>query len=176
MCRSRLVHAVVVVALLFTGWFLFAERVLAIQDSEDKVWFGPVGVGAGQAARINVYGLDSSGGPVIAPAPALPWEFTVRIFNRRGEAVRERRFQAAPGAITSLEIFVQDEEDFPVDRLGRRTLRAEIAGFNPQPDPPGTFAATLEVYSQLTGHTIILLGGAHRLPALSPPPDPDSHQ
>jgi hypothetical protein len=30
---------------------LFGERALAIQDSEDKVLFGPVGIGVGEGAR-----------------------------------------------------------------------------------------------------------------------------
>jgi hypothetical protein len=175
MLRSRIVHVVVVATLLVTGWFVCTDRVLAIQDSEDKVWFGPVGVGVGQAARINVYGLGSSGGGTI-PLPTVPWEFTVRIFNRRGEAVQERQFQVESGAIASFDVNVGNPNDFPVDRLGRRTLRAEIVGFNPQPDPPGKFAATLEVYSQLTGHTSILLGGPDTLPALQTLRDPDSRR
>ena len=43
-------------------------------------------------------------------------------------------------------------------------MRAEIVGFNPQPDPPGKYAATLEVYSLLTGHTSLLIGGPDTLP------------
>jgi len=167
MARSRVVHVIVVVTLLVTGWLVPADRVLAIQDSEDKVLFGPLSVGAGQAARINVYGLASSGVGGTFPLPTAPWEFTVRIFNRRGEAVHERAFQVPAGAIASFEINVGNPNDFPVDRLGRRTLRAEIVGFNPQPDPPGKFTATLEVYSQLTGHTSILIGNPDTLPGLS---------
>lgn len=163
MLRSRRVHAVVVVALLVTPLFLFGDRALAIQDEEDKVPFGPIGIGVGQAARINVYGLGDALSP--PPEPEVPWEFAVRIFNRRGEVVQERRFEVAPGAIASFEISIQDEENFPVDRLGRRTIRAEIVGFNPQPDPPGKYAATLEVYSRLTGHTSILVGNPDILPA-----------
>jgi hypothetical protein len=157
MLRSRRIHVVAVVALLATSLLVFGDHASAIQDSEDKVWFGPIGVGVGQGARVNVYGL---GGP-----DTTPWEFAVRIFNRRGELAQERRFQVAPGAIGSLEINIGNPDTFPVDRLGRRTLRAEIVGFNPQPDPPGKYAATLEVYSQLTGHTSILLGGPDTLPA-----------
>jgi hypothetical protein len=165
-----------VVALLATGWFLLGDRALAIQDSEDKILFGPLGVGAGQGARINVYGLGPSSLGGTVPPPTVPWEFTVRVFNRRGDVVQERQFQVASGAIASFEISIGNPDTFPVDRLGRRTLRAEIVGFNPQPDPPGKFAATLEVYSQLTGHTNSLLGGLDALPALSRPPDPESHQ
>ena len=41
---------------------------------------------------------------------------------------------------------------------------AEIVGFNPQPDPPGRYTATFEVYSLVTGYTSILLGGLDTLP------------
>ena len=41
---------------------------------------------------------------------------------------------------------------------------AEIVGFNPQPDPPGRYTATFEVYSLVTGYTSILLGGPDTLP------------
>ena len=82
-----------------------------------------------------------------------------------GKSVQERSFRVDPGAIGSFEIAIQDEEYFPPDRLGRRTLRAEIVGFNPQPDAPGKYAVTFEVYSRITGHTSLLLGGQDTLPA-----------
>lgn len=165
MLRSRRLHAAIVLALLATPLFVLGDRVFAIQDSEDKVWFGPVGIGVGQGARVSVY--------TIGNPDTLPWEFSVRFFNRRGEVVQERRFQAASGAIASVEI---DPNAFPVDRLGRRTLRAEIVGFNPQPDPPGKYAVTFEVYSQFTGHTSILLGGPDTLPAAQIVPVPGSDE
>ena len=164
MFRSRLVRVLVVVALLATPLVLFSDRALAIQDSEDKVWFGPVTVGAGQGARINVYGI---GNP-----DESPWEFGVRIYNRRGEVTQERKFQIAPGVIASFEVNMGDSDIFPSDRLGRRTMRAEIVGFNPQPDPPGKYAATMEVYSQVTGHTSLFIGNPDILPAaqiINPP-------
>jgi hypothetical protein len=46
-----------------------------------------------------------------------------------------------------------------------RTFRAEIVGFNPQPDPPGKWAATLEVVERLTGRTTLLIGNPDVLPA-----------
>jgi hypothetical protein len=166
MLRSRSLHVGAVIALLAVPLFMFGERTLAIQDSEDKVWFGPVGLGIGQGARINVYAIgnpDTIGNPDIRP-----WDFTVRIFNRQGKAVQERTFRVAPGAIGSFEVAVTD--DLPADRLGRRTFRAEIVGFNPQPDPPGKYATTLEIYSLLTGHTSLLVGNPDILQAIVAPP------
>lgn len=163
MLRSRRLHAITALVLLAVPLFVLGERAFAIQDSEDKVWFGPIGLGVGQGARVSVYTV---GNPDIAP-----WEFAVRFFNRRGEVVQERKFQVAPGAIASLEV---DPSALPVDRLGRRTLRAEIVGFNPQPDPPGKYAVTFEVYSQLTGHTSIFIGNPDILPAAQIVPPPGS--
>ena len=168
MLRSRGFHVLAVIALLVVPLFMVGDRALAIQDSEDKVWFGPIGLGAGQGARVNVYAIgnpDTIGNP-----DERPWTFTVRIFNRQGKTVQQRTFQLAHGVIGSFEIAVTD--DLAVDRLGRRTFRAEIVGFNPQPDPPGKYATTLEIYSLLTGHTSLFIGNPDVLPAATivPPP------
>ena len=156
--RNRgLTRELVIVALLATPIVLLDHGALAVQDSEEKVLFGPLGVGLGQGVRVSVYAI---GNP-----DEQPWTFAVRFLNRRGELVQERRFEAAPGTVTSVEGSIGNPDEFPVERLGRRTLRAEIVGFNPQPDPPGKYAATLEVFSQLTGHTSLLLGGPDTVPA-----------
>ena len=129
-----------------------------------RVLFGPVGIGVGQAARVNVYAIGNPN--------ESPWLFIVRIFSRTGELVREGKFEVAPGAIGSFDINLGAGGISVPDRLGRRTIRAEIVGFNPQPDPPGKYVATLEVYSSLTGHTSILIGNPDEIPA-QPPPDPN---
>ena len=172
MLRSRLLHAVVVVTLLAIPLLLLGDRALAIQDSEDKVWFGPVGIGVGEAARINVYGIGNP--DVIGNPNETPWTFVVRVFNRQGAVVQGGSLRVATGAIGSFEIIGNPDErtGISVPAAVRRTLRAEIVGFNPQPDPPGKYAATFEVYNVLTGRTSILLGGPDTLPAglLVPPP------
>ena len=162
MLRSRWIRGAVGVALLVAPLFLFGDRALAIQDEENRVLFGPLTVGFGQSVRLNAYGI---GNP-----DETPWLFLVRVFNRRGELAQELKAQAAPGSVATFDInpgnpgLFPTETIFPADRLGRRTLRAEIVGFNPQPDPPGRYAATLEVYSQLTGHTSLLIGNPDTLP------------
>ena len=163
MLRSRLVHTFVVLALLAAPLFLFSQRALAIQDSEDKVWFGPVGITPGERALVNIYAI---GNPNEVGNPNhTPWTFIVRVFDPRGALVQEQKLQLAAGVIGSVAVAVQDEEYIPGTRLSRRTFRAEIVGFNPQPDPPGKWAATLEVVDRLTGRTSILLGGPDTLPA-----------
>jgi hypothetical protein len=157
MLRSRRVLSVGSLALLALPLVLFGDRAFAIQDSEDKVWFGPVGIAPGERALLNVYAIGNPND--------TPWAFVVRVFDRRGTLVQERRLELAPGAIGSVELAVQDEEYIPGTRLGRRTFRAEIVGFNPQPDPPGKWAVTLEVVDRLTGRTSLLLGGPDTLPA-----------
>jgi hypothetical protein len=169
--RSRWVRLAAVIAVIGISLFWHGARTMAIQDSEDKVWFGPVGITPGERALVNVYAIgnpDTIGDPDIRP-----WNFVVRIFDRRGQLVQARRLQLATGAIGSMEVAVQDEEYTGIAiPLSRRTFRAEIVGFNPQPDPPGKWAATLEVVNRLTNRTTLLLGGPDTLPAaqIVPPP------
>ena len=169
MLRSRRTAAVLALALSIP-LFMFGDRALAIQDSEDKVWFGPVGITPGERALVNIYAIgnpDEIGNP-----NETPWTFVVRVFDRRGALVQEQRLELATGVIGSVALVaVQDEEYAPAVRLSRQTFRAEIVGFNPQPDPPGKWAATLEVVDRLSGRTSLLLGGPDTLPAqiVTPP-------
>jgi hypothetical protein len=159
MLHSRWTRALAALALLATP-FLAGGRALAIQDSEDKVWFGPVGIAPGERALVNIYAI---GNPNETGIPDdTPWSFAVRVFDRRGTLVEDQRLQLVPGAIGSVEVLVPAAT---VPPLGRRTFRAEIVGFNPQPDPPGKWAVTLEVVDRLTGRTSLLLGGPDTLPA-----------
>jgi hypothetical protein len=163
MFRSRRIHVLAALALLASALFLFGDRTLAIQDSEDQVLFGPFGIAHGQRALINVYVIgnpDTIGNPDVTP-----WNFVVRLFDRRGALVQERPLQIAAGVIGSVELDVAAQEGTTAVSLSRRTFRAEIVGFNPQPDPPGKWAVTLEVVDRLTGRTTLLLGGPDTLPA-----------
>ena len=99
------------------------------------------------------------------PSPIVPWNFVVRIFDRRGKVVQEQRLQLAPGVIGSVPIAIQDEENATAIRLSRQTFRAEIVGFNPQPDPPGKWGVTLEVVDRHTGRTNLFIGNPDILPA-----------
>jgi hypothetical protein len=160
---SRRILTLLTLGLAGIALFVFGDRALAIQDSEDKVLFGPVGIAPGERALVNVYAIgnpDEIGNP-----NETPWTFVVRIFDRRGTRVQEQRLQLTRGVIGSVELAIQDEENIPGTRLSRRTFRAEIVGFNPQPDPPGKWAVTLEVVDRLTGRTSLLLGGPDTLPA-----------
>jgi hypothetical protein len=143
---------------------MFGDRVLAIQDSEDKVWFGPVWITPGERALVNVYAIgnpDTVGNP-----NDFPWTFVVRVFDSRGKVIQEQKLELATGVIGSVAVAIQDEVNTPgVPRLSRRTFRAEIVGFNPQPDPPGKWAATLEVVDRLTERTSIFIGNPDVLPA-----------
>src|SRR4030095_12962142 len=152
MFRSRLRHAIVAVALLATPLFLFGNRALAVEDEENKVRFGPIGIGAGEAARINVYAIGNPN--EIGNPDEKPWTFVVRIFNPQGRVVQEGKFEAASGPIRSFDVIGDPDIRPGISAVAvRRTLRAEIVGFNPQPDPPGKFASTFEVYSLLNGRT-----------------------
>ena len=169
--HSRWIRFTAALALCGLALLQFGDRAVAIQDSEDKVWFGPVGITPGERALVNIYSVgnpDTIGNP-----NERPWTFVVRVFNRRGQVVQERRLQLATGTIGSVEVAVQDEEYAgTVPSLGRRTFRAEIVGFNPQPDPPGKWAATLEVVNRSTGATSLVLSGIDVLRAVQIVPAP----
>jgi len=170
MLRSRWIHTAVMVTLLATPLFLFGDRALAIQDSEDKVLFGPFGIATGQRALVNVYAIGNPN--EIGNADETPWNFVVRLFDRRGTLVQERPLQLAAGVIGSVQLAVEDPDFTIALPASRRTFRAEIVGFNPQPDPPGKWAVTLEVVDRLTGRTNLLLGGLDALPAAQIVPSP----
>ena len=67
--------------------------------------------------------------------------------------------------IGSVAVAVQDEVNTPGSRRPTRDFAAEIVGSNPQPDPPGKWAATLEVVDRLLRRTSILIGDPDILPA-----------
>ena len=144
MLRNSALIALVAAVMLGSG-----DRAGAIQTTQGAVLLGPIGVAKNEAVRVNVYGIGDLND--------IPWEFVVRIFNTRGDIGVERRLTVAPGVTRSIDVNIGNPDIFPVETLGRRTLRAEIVGFNPQPDPPG-FAATLETFNVRTGVTGILLG------------------
>jgi len=133
-------------------------HLIAAQSGQTAL-FGPVGVAPHEAVRVNVYG----GG--ISDPDDVPWDFTVRVYNKRGQLAQEQRLQVAPGVTRSVDINIGNPDLFPAERAGRRTLRAEIVGFNPQPDPPGLFFATLEIYNRESGGTTVVIGSPDLLPA-----------
>ena len=147
--HPRLVRSSALIALLAVAMFWSGDRAIAVQGSEGHVLLGPIGVAKNEAVRLNIYAVGDE--------ENAPSDFVVRIFNTRGEVGAERRLTLAPGVTRSLEINIGNPDIFPVETLGRRTLRAEIVGFNPQPDPPGMYVATLEIYSLRTGATSIVL-------------------
>lgn len=162
---SRSIRASAVFMVFGLGLFLYGDRAMAIQDSEDKVWFGPIGITPGERALVNIYAI---GNPNEVGNPNdTPWDFVVRVFDRRGTLIQERPLQLAPGVIGSVELAVQDERNLILTPLSRRTFRAEIVGFNPQPDPPGKWAVTLEVVDRVTGRTSLMIGNPDTLPAES---------
>lgn len=96
-----------VVALLGVAMFSFGDRASAIQDSEDEVLFGPIGITPGERALINVYAISTS--QIGNPDELPPWEFAVRVFKRRSQLVQDERFRVRVGAIGSVEVAIQDE-------------------------------------------------------------------
>jgi hypothetical protein len=172
--RSRWIRLTAAFALCALALFRFGDRAAAIQDSEDKVWFGPVGITPGQRALVNVYAVgnpDTIGDPDITP-----WNFVVKVFDRRGTLIQERQLRLPTGAIGSVDVAIQDDVNSLLTPLSRRTFRAEIVGFNPQPDPPGKWAATLEIVDRLTGRSTLVIGNPDVLPAATIVPPPGAAQ
>lgn len=149
--QKRLTQAFTAVAAVV---MLICPAARAIQDSE-KALFGPIGVVPGQVVRVNVHAI---GDPNIAP-----WVFVVQVLDPQGNLVKESRLERAPGRIGSADFTLRDLASIPPDSHGRRTLRAEIVGFNPQPDPPGVWFTTLEVFG-LFGVTTVYGPEPHIVP------------
>ena len=164
MLRSCRIHALLILGLL-APWWLSGDRALAVEDPDDKVLFGPIGIAPGERALVNIYVV---GNPEDFGNPnETPWTFVVRVFDRRSKLVQEQKLQLARGAIGSVALAIQDEVNATAMPVGRRTFRTEIVGFNPQPALPRRWAATLEVVDRLTARTSLLLGGPDTLPARS---------
>jgi hypothetical protein len=134
--RSRWVQRMAVVLTVAAAWGSQGNRALAVRGGE-TVQFGPIGVAPDEAVRLNVYAATPGG---ISDPDNAQWDFVVRIFNKRGDLTQEQRLRLAPGVTGSVDVNIGNPDIFPVERLGRRTLRAEIVAFNPQPDPPGAKA------------------------------------
>jgi hypothetical protein len=158
----RTLRTVILLRLVGTTSGSLGDRALAAPRGA-TVLFGPIGVGRQEGVRVNVYAARDPN--AISDPNDTSWEFVLRIFNHRGELARQYRLQLAPGVTASVDVNIGNPDIFPADRLGRRTLRAEIVGFNPQPDPPGAYFATAEIYNLQTGATSVLLGGPDTLPA-----------
>lgn len=161
--RLRLVTRTWVGALVLAFALAFLSAPAhAVRDGE-KALIGPFGATTGEVVRVSVHPVVNS--------HTLPWEFVIFFFDVSGQKFREFRLQQEPGTIGFAEVFIRDEDNLPADPLGRRTLRVEIVGFNPQPDPPGVWSATVELVNARTGRTAVFLGGPDTV--LSAPPEPD---
>jgi hypothetical protein len=165
MLRAR--RMLSLVTLVAIPLFVFGDRALAVQDEENKVLFGPVGIAPGERALVNVYAIGNP--DVIGNPNETPRTFVVRTFDPRGALRQEQKLQVAPGVIGSVELMVQDPDYVPGTRLSRRVFRAEIVGVDPLPEPPSRWAATLEVVDGATGRTSLLIGNPDELPARREP-------
>lgn len=146
--RLRRVRALGLAAWTVAAVLWTATPLLAVRAGEIAL-FGPVGITRGQVLRLNVTGIGNPND--------MPWAFHVRVLDTAGAVVVERRLELRPGATGFVDVHFGEGQGAP--QTVRRVLRAEIVGFNPQPDPPATWVTTLEVVDLQTGRTTILLGG-----------------
>jgi hypothetical protein len=158
--------ALIFSAMVAGAGFWNARVASAISDEEFKILFGPLGLTRVDVLRVNVYGIGDPNEIVDPSDPSVQWVFEVKIFDATGRLVRSSRLgPLAPGATAFSDFAISDEEFLPPrDRFGRRTYRVEIVGFNPQPDPPGAYAASLELFDRTTGLTRLVLGGPDTVP------------
>lgn len=119
---------------------------------------GMLAIAALQTVRLNV--LNQSN-----PNETSPLILELRFYDDRGVVVTQSRVNLMPGQVGFLELSHRE-----LGRSGRVAIRAEVIGFNPQPDPPG-WVVTLEIYDNLTGRTTLFVGDKDFLAI--PPPDPD---
>jgi hypothetical protein len=148
MKRWRAARALVLAALTIGAVLWVSPSLLAIR-SGDIALFGPVGITRGQMLRLNVSGIGNPND--------MPWTFHARVLDAAGAVVVERRLELRPGVTGFVDVRFGEGQAAP--QTARRVLRAEIVGFDPQPEPPRVWVATLEVIDLLTGRTTVLLGG-----------------
>ena len=144
---------------LIMGFTAPANAVIAIIKNE-RALFGPFSVARGEVVRVNVTAL---GGP-----DTMPTDVTVRFFDARGEVIKEQQLSVGPGTMAFVDFVVSPTSPLAAFAFGRRPTRAEVVGFNPQPDPPG-FMATVEVMSALTRQTHVFIGDPGIAPELRIP-------
>ena len=116
----------------------------------------------GERALVNIYAVGNPN--EIGNPNETPWDFVVRVFDRRGAIIQQQRLQLARGVIGSVELAVQDEENTTVPAEPPDISRGDRR-VQPAAGPPGKWAVTLEVVDRLTGRTSLLLGGPDTLPA-----------
>jgi hypothetical protein len=107
------------------------------------VWL--IGLGPDETARVNVVSL---GGP-----DTLPWRGRASFFDGAGNPVKQSDLNIGPGRSALSEVGFQEVENVPADsKAPRKTIRLELVGFNPQPDPPGLLA-NVDVFVTQTAAT-----------------------
>ena len=167
--HSRWLRVTAVFAVLGLALFRFGDRAVAIQDSEDKVWFGPVGITPGERALVNIYAVGNPN--EIGNPNERPWDFLVRVFDRRGTLIQERRLRLAPGVIGSVETHdsgrgESDPHASQPAHVSRGDRRLQSAA-----RPAWQMGGDAEIIDRLTARTRLVIGNPDVLPAesLAPP-------
>jgi hypothetical protein len=105
---------------------------------------GRLAIAAFQSARLKVV--------TVGNPDTLPVAVEMKFYEATGAQLAQSRVSLLPGQSGFLELSHRQ-----LGRAGRMPIRVEVVGFNPQPDPPGR-GATLEVYDNLTGRTMLFIG------------------
>ena len=153
--RMKLFAMVIAVGMLIAIWtFANASRTNAITRPEPATLLprdcgscghhsGMFAIASFQSVRINVVNV---GNP-----DTIPVDLEMKFYDAMGVQLAQSRVTLTPGQSGSLELSHRQ-----LGRPGRVPIRAEVVGLNAQPDPP-VWAATLEVYDNLTGRTMLFI-------------------
>jgi len=159
---STRMKAIVAVAFLIIGVVFLVTRAKASPTAvEQPALFGILGITRGQTARLNVANVSSPDNPLLPPDPChVTMSFVDAdgnvLLNNAGQPV-QRELTLQPGH----SAFLQINGDNLVDRgQARLTFRPVVVVTPPDPNsPPDPCIPTLEVISNATGRTSLLLGG-----------------
>lgn len=152
---TTLIAATIAVGLLAAILaFRGARQAVAFHETENRVLHsGMFGIAPLQTAQINLVNI---GNPHVTAARACNAE--IKFYDGQGNVLGQSRVSLMPGQSDSLGLSHRE-----LGRRGRVQIRAELVGFNPQPDPPGCLA-TLEVVDDPTGRTALFIGNPHVVP------------
>lgn len=153
--QITLALAIIVFAVLWTE--RPANRVLAIQDSEDRP--SPLAIAFGQSLFLNVANVGTE--------DAIPVEMV--IFDEGGNPLSRARHLLRPGHTESLSL----NRDDILDRAGSRVLTRAVVNSLGGPDTR-SLVVSQEVVDNETQRTMILHPGVSK--GFNPQPDPPGIQ
>jgi len=140
---------------------LFAQSTPVAPAPETRT-SGMVGVTDGQVARVNVLNPD-----VAAPAVGVVCTATLKFFDGAGALLKSGPVIVLPGQSQSLDVF--GDKDLALTGATRREIRATVtipavvpvSTATSTPPAACSLIGTLEVFDEISGKTLVVLGLPH---------------